>query len=34
VFRAALPAACVLTIGVVLVTLLPWLSTALPQLAR
>jgi tripartite ATP-independent transporter DctM subunit len=34
VFRAALPAAGVLAIGVVLVTLFPWLSTALPELAK
>jgi len=34
VFRAAFPAACVLTIGVVLVTFLPWLATGLPQLTR
>ena len=34
VFRAAFPAACVLTIGVALVTCLPWLATGLPELAR
>jgi tripartite ATP-independent transporter DctM subunit len=34
VFRAAFPAACVLAIGVVLVTFLPWLATGLPELAR
>jgi C4-dicarboxylate transporter DctM subunit len=34
VFRAALPAVCVLGVGVVLVTFLPWLATGLPQLAR
>ena len=34
VFRAAFPAACVLVIGVALVTLLPWLATGLPELAR
>jgi C4-dicarboxylate transporter DctM subunit len=34
VFRAALPAAAVLAVGVVLVTVLPWLATGLPALAR
>jgi len=34
VFRAAFPAVCVLAIGVALVTLLPWLATGLPELAR
>jgi C4-dicarboxylate transporter DctM subunit len=34
VFRAALPAACVLALGVALVTFLPWLATALPELAK
>jgi C4-dicarboxylate transporter DctM subunit len=32
VFRAALPAASVLAIGVVLVTFVPWLATGLPRL--
>ena len=34
VFRAALPAACVLSIGVLLVTFVPWLATGLPQLLK
>jgi TRAP-type C4-dicarboxylate transport system permease large subunit len=34
VFRAVLPAVAVLGCGVLLVTYLPWLATALPQLAR
>ena len=34
VIRAALPAVAVLAIGVLLVTFLPWLATALPQLAK
>ena len=34
VIRAALPAVAVLAVGVVLVTLLPWLATALPQLVK
>jgi tripartite ATP-independent transporter DctM subunit len=34
VFRAALPAAGVLGVGLALVTFLPWLATGLPQLAR
>jgi tripartite ATP-independent transporter DctM subunit len=34
VFRAALPAAGVLAIGVALVTFLPWLATGLPELVR
>jgi TRAP-type C4-dicarboxylate transport system permease large subunit len=32
VFQAALPAVALLAFGVLLVTLLPWLSTGLPQL--
>jgi C4-dicarboxylate transporter DctM subunit len=34
VFRAALPAFCVLATGLVAVTLLPWLATALPELTK
>jgi len=34
VIRAALPAVAVLAIGVGLVTFLPWLATALPQLSK
>jgi C4-dicarboxylate transporter, DctM subunit len=34
VIRAALPAVAVLAVGVVLVTFLPWLATALPHLAK
>jgi C4-dicarboxylate transporter, DctM subunit len=34
VFRAVLPAVAVLAVGVLLVTLVPWLSTGLPGLAR
>jgi len=34
VSRAAAPVACVLAAGVLLVTFIPWLSTALPRLAR
>jgi tripartite ATP-independent transporter DctM subunit len=34
VIRAALPAVAVLAIGVLLVTFLPWLATALPQLSK
>lgn len=34
VFRAALPVVCVLGIGVLLVTFVPWLATGLPGLAK
>ena len=34
VFRAALPAVAVLAVGLALVTVLPWLATALPQLLK
>ena len=34
VSRAAVPVACVLAGGVLLVTFIPWLSTGLPRLAR
>jgi tripartite ATP-independent transporter DctM subunit len=34
VFRAAFPAFCVLAVGLVAVTLLPWLATALPELTK
>jgi C4-dicarboxylate transporter, DctM subunit len=34
VFRAALPAVAVLALGVLLVTCLPWLATALPRLTK
>jgi tripartite ATP-independent transporter DctM subunit len=34
VFRAAFPAFCVLAVGLAAVTLLPWLATALPELAK
>ncbi|HET7365341.1 MAG TPA: TRAP transporter large permease subunit [Burkholderiales bacterium] len=34
VFRAALPVFCVLAIGLVAVTLVPWLATAIPELIK